>query len=73
MSRAGSSPPPGVFEGEDELMQWITSFDLLNASDLLIAMKMKFSRRYMAGVLLVFSLPLQLFALEMGLSMLSVK
>jgi len=27
----------------------------------------------MAGVLLVFSLPLQLFALEMGLSMLSVK
>jgi len=62
-----------VFEGEDELMQWITSFDLLNASDLLIAMKMKFSRRYMAGVLLVFSLPLQLFALEMGLSMLSVK
>ena len=71
----GFSKPAGirVFEEEEELVQWIESFDLLNAKSFLPAIKMEVSRFFLVGTVLIVSIPFQIIGLEMWLSMLSAK
>ena len=62
-----------VFEEEEELVQWIESFDLLNAESPLPAIRMKLSGSFLMGTLFFVSIPFQIIGLEMWLSMWSAK